>query len=193
MELGLTFLGGGRNQDALLEYKARRLFGTSLSFNVGAFYGARNSRLYADAPQSRPDHWGRIRVGEYRNVRYGGRLAFGNQLERLGSATIEFSLQQIRVTSLSNAEYLEERYRLAIARFGTVIDTKDRYPFPTSGTGMDISLEFALAVLGGDIGYNALRFHMNGSRHGEVAATPCTHDSRLASRIAQCPLLSSSE
>jgi NTE family protein len=158
MELGLTFLGGGRNQDALLEYKARRLFGTSLSFNVGAFYGARNSHLYADAPQSRPDHWGRIRVGEYRNVRYGGRLAFGNQLERLGSATIEFSLQQIRVTSLSNAEYLEERYRLAIARFGTVIDTKDRYPFPTSGTGMDISLEFALAVFGGEIGYNALRF-----------------------------------
>jgi NTE family protein len=135
LELGLSVFGGGRNQDAQLEYRARRLFETTLSLHVAAFYSAKDSYLYADAPKMQENHWDRIRIGEYSTIRSGGKVAFGNQLERLGIATVEYSLQDIRVKDRANAASIEEHYRLALLRFGTVVDTKNSYPFPTEGIG----------------------------------------------------------
>jgi NTE family protein len=156
MELGLTLAGGGRNQDAILEYKALRLFDTYLTFSVSAFFKSMDSYLYADDPSPPPDRWNRLRTGEYRDVRYGGKIAFGSQLERLGNARIELIVQNIRVRSLDNTEQLGDRFRLASIRFGTTIDSKDRFPFPTSGLGMDILYEFAIRGLGSERSYNAL-------------------------------------
>ena len=157
-ELGFTIAGGGRNADVILEYKAHRLFNTYFTFNVNAFYNFFDSYFYGDAPNTGPYHWDRIRLGEYRDVRYGGRLAFGTQLERFGNATIELSLQNARIVSLEKADSLEERYRLSMVRIGTVIDSKDSYPFPQSGIGMNVSYEFAFQGLGSEVGYNALKF-----------------------------------
>jgi NTE family protein len=157
-ELGFTMAGGGRNADFILEYKAHRLFDTYFTFNVNAFFSFFDSYFYGDAPNTGPNHWDRLRLGEYRDVRYGTRLAFGSQLERFGNATIELSLQNAKIRSLENADSLEERYRLSMVRIGTVIDSKDSYPFPKSGIGMNVSYEFAFQGLGSEVGYNALRF-----------------------------------
>jgi NTE family protein len=157
MELGLTILGGERNGDFALEYKAPRLFTTYLRFSVGAFYRTRASYLYADAPPSRENWWDRERVGEYSDIRYGASLSFGAQLERLGNATLELILQDIRTKNIDNTAFLEERVRLTTIRLGTIVDTKDRYPFPTSGIGLNLVYEFALQGLGGEVAYNAFR------------------------------------
>jgi len=157
MELGFTLLGGGRNQDVILEYRARRLFETTLSFHTALFYGARDSYLFEDAPRTGENRWDRTRVGEYRTVRAGGKIAFGNQLERLGSVAVEYSLQDVRVKDLANASRMEEHYRLALLRFGTVVDSKDAYPFPTQGIGLDVSYELSSEALGSEVSYNALR------------------------------------
>jgi NTE family protein len=61
------------------------------------------------------------------------------------------------VVNIENASGLEESNQLRIVRVGTVVDTKNRYPFPTGGTGITLFYEFSLAALGGDVGYNALR------------------------------------
>jgi NTE family protein len=157
MDLGLTVAGGQRNLDALLEYKARRLFDSYLTFGIGGFYRSLDSYLYADAPLNEPNRWRRDRVGEYRDIRYGASLSFGGQLERLGKATIELLLQNVRVKSLDHADALEESYRLSTIRLGTIVDTRDRYPFPLDGVGLNLSYEFAFAALGSDIAYNSLR------------------------------------
>ena len=156
-ELGLTLSGGQRNSDVVLEYKARRLFDTYLSFNVSGFYRTLDSYVYADAPQTRENHWERAQVGEYRDIRWGGSLSFGGQLERLGNAAIEIVLQNVRIKNLENARALEERYRFGLIRVGTQVDTKDRFPFPTTGIGLNLTYEFALEALGSDIGYNDLK------------------------------------
>jgi NTE family protein len=156
-ELGLSAAGGGRNQEVVLEYRAHRLFNTYLTFNVSGFYTARNSFTYDDAPSTTPNHWDREQVGEYRDIHYGGRLVFGSQVERFGTVTAELILQNIRIKSLENAEDLEDRYRLSMVRFGSVVDSKDSYPFPQSGIGMNISYEFAFRGLGSERGYNAFR------------------------------------
>jgi len=170
LELGLTLAGGSRNKSAVLEYKANRLFNTLLTFNVSALFSIFDTYQYADKPQTNPHEFQRIRVGEYRDRRYGGRLTFGAQLERFGNATVELSLQNIQIINLENLESLEQRYRLSKVLIGTIVDSKDRDPFPTTGIGMKISYEFAFKGLGSEVGYNAFRFQYEsyttfGDRH----------------------------
>lgn len=157
-ELGLNLNGGSRNKEAVLEFKAHRLFTTYLTFNVSAFYSSFDSYFYGDEPQVEENRWDRLQLGEYRDERYGGRLTFGTQLEKLGNATVDFSLQNVKIKNKENAAALRERYRLSVVRIGTTIDSKDSYPFPTNGFGMNVSYEFALQGLGSEVGYNALRF-----------------------------------
>ncbi|MEK9138890.1 MAG: BamA/TamA family outer membrane protein, partial [Bacteroidota bacterium] len=157
-ELGLNLNGGARNKEAVLEFKAHRLFNTYLTFNISAFYWSFDSYFYTDAPQVEENRWDRLRLGEYRDERYGGRLTFGTQLQKFGNATVDLSLQDVRIKNKENAEALRERYRLSMVRVETMIDSKDSYPFPTFGFGMNISYEFAFKGLGSQAGYNALRF-----------------------------------
>jgi outer membrane protein assembly factor BamA len=55
------------------------------------------------------------------------------------------------------AEDLAEDNRIAMVRLSTVLDTKDRYHFSTTGVGLRLAYEFALTSLGSTVGYNAVR------------------------------------
>jgi len=170
MDLGMTLAGGQRNVDVVLEYKARRLFNSYLTLGVGGFVKTLDSYLYTDGIVTDPSHWTRDVAGEYRDIRYGVNVAFGSQLERLGDATLEFRLENVQVKNLDSAAFLADQYRLALIRLGTIVDTKDRSPFPTSGVGLDISYEFAVDGLGSSISYNSLKvmyetFTTWGERH----------------------------
>lgn len=156
-QLGLTVSGGARNRDALLEYRANRLFDAYLTYGVAAFTSLTDSYLYGDAPVQNPRRFERTRLEEYRDVRYGARVSFGSQLERLGTATLEYSVQRVRIRSRSGVPAPEESYLLTLLRLGTTVDTKDSYPFPRSGIGFAFSYEIAAKQLGSDVGYNALR------------------------------------
>jgi NTE family protein len=158
MELGLNLNGGARNKEAGLGFKAHRLFTTYLTFNISGFYSSFDSYFYGDAPPAKENHWEREKLGEYRDERFGGRLVFGTQLEKFGNATVDFSLQDVRIKDLENAQTLTDHYRLSMVRLGSTIDSKDSYPFPTFGFGMNVSYEVALKALGSQEGYNALRF-----------------------------------
>jgi outer membrane protein assembly factor BamA len=159
MELGAMIAGGARNLDVAGEYKIRRLFHTYITAGVSGFYRQWDSYLYADAPVSSPDEWRRDRVGEYRTIKSGVTVSLGSQLERLGTFTVDLIAESDRVVDIENATALEESNQLRMIRIGTVVDTKNRYPFPTSGTGLNLSYEFSLAALGGDVGYTALRLN----------------------------------
>ena len=156
MELGGTIAGGDRNSRFMLEYRAYRLFGTYMSFSADAFYRTYNTYTYENAPEEEENHWKRIRVGEYQDIRYGASIAIGSQLERLGDATARLTVQDVRLKNIENAASLEERYHLVTLRVGTVVDSKDNYPFANSGIGLAMYYEFAAEGLGSEIGYNAL-------------------------------------
>ncbi len=156
MELGFTVAGGQRNGDIMLEYKAQRLFESYVTFGVNAFHRSYDSYMYATPPQTHPNRWKRDRIGEYREIRYGFGVSFGSLLERLGNASVDLLWQKVRLVNLDRLTTLDERYRLVLVRLSTVIDTKDSYPFPTTGVGLKFSYEFSLEGLGSEIGYNSL-------------------------------------
>lgn len=156
-QLGLTLAGGARNREAVLEYATSGFPAASLTLGASAFYSLEDIHLYGDARDPGSSRWRRERTGEYRQRRAGGEITFGSHLERLGAATISVGLQDVRVDNLENAASLQEHLTLALVRVGTVLDSKDRYPFPSSGVGLDLSYEIASTPLGGDAGYNALK------------------------------------
>jgi outer membrane protein assembly factor BamA len=165
--LGLSVSGGSRNQKYILDYHSHRLFSTSLSFRLEGFFKVFNSFLYQDAAVTETNTWDREAVGEYQDRRYGGLTALGMQIQKIGNVFFEFSLQQVHVKDKENLPTIEEEYALSLVRIGTVVDSKNSYPFPTGGVGMDISYEFGV---GGDVSYNALRaqyesFFTLGRRH----------------------------
>ena len=99
----------------------------------------------------------RVQVGEYRDIRYGASIGFNSPFERLGLVSADLLIQNVRLTNLQNASNLEERYRLVEVRGGTVVDSKDVYPFPTAGVGFTLNYQFAIEGLGSEIGFNAMR------------------------------------
>ena len=157
MELGLTLSGGDRNADVNLGYMVHRLFGAYFTLSADAFYRTFDTYLFADAAQESPDEWRRVQVGEYRDIRYGASVGFSSQFERLGKVSLDLLVQNVRLKNLQNAASLEERYRLVMIQGGTVVDSKDAYPFPTSGVGFTLNYEFAVEGLGSELGFNSMR------------------------------------
>jgi len=157
MQLGFTVMGGQRNGDVKLGFSTQHLFDTYLTLGISAFHRSFDSYVYANRPLSHPNRWERERVGEYRDIRYGFILSFGGLMERLGNATADLIVQQVRLVDLENLPSIAEKHRLAIVRLATLVDTKDAYPFPTKGVGFRMSYEFSLEGLGSEVGFNALQ------------------------------------
>jgi len=155
--VGLSISGGSRNQEYVLEFNVHRFFSSSVSFKTMAFLDVFDSFLYQDAVVSEPNTWRREHGGEYRDRRFGGSIALGMQIEKIGNTFLEYSLQTVNVSNKQGLDGLEERYDLSRLRLGTVVDSKNSYPFATSGVGMNLSFEFAFEGLGGDVRYNAVQ------------------------------------
>jgi NTE family protein len=141
----------------MLEFKGRRLFDTELGYGITALASRWDYYRYDDAPPPGPNEWERIQVGEYRTLRYGGAVSVGSQIARLGNATVDYTWQKVETQNLENSADLEESFTLGMVRFATLLDNKDRYPFPTRGILLSMGLEIAAGALGGSVNYTAFR------------------------------------
>ena len=158
LQLGLNVAGGARNVDAALEFKAQRMFDTYLTLGVRLFAGGGTFIATAMPLRRVRTRWRRERIGEYAVARAGGEVSFGGQLERLGQVAASYVMQHVRLSNIENAESLEDQYWLGGIRLGTRLDTKNRYPFPTDGIGLEMFYTFTPEALGTTpgYGYNAL-------------------------------------
>lgn len=155
-ELGFTFLGGTRNLEASIDYRARRPFGIPLTFGAGVFARYWDSFAYRDALPPGPNRWEREQSGEYRERHYGAVISAGTQIERLGTMSADLRYEQASVRNLSLAPVSEEDDKLFIVKVGTVIDTKNRSHFSTEGIGLLFSYEFAFPAFGGTTRYTSV-------------------------------------
>jgi NTE family protein len=159
MELGGRVYGGQRNRGFVGEFKASRIFNTYLTFGLKGYYEYRDVNLWGDEALSSPTRWSRVKVGEYRQLRSGGSVVFGTQLERLGLVTVEGRLETHRVWSISGNVLPTESFRFASLKFGTSLDTQDRYPFPREGVSIHFFYESALVKVASNVGFTKLFFN----------------------------------
>jgi NTE family protein len=150
-ELGFTFGSSFRNRLFRAEYRANRIFNTVLTFGLRGYFRFDDYYSYANSATTTDTRWSRVTVGEYRQIRYGGTFTFGTQLERFGNTTVEFRTENQRARLISGLGLSIRPYQLVSLKVGTAIDTKNRYPFPTSGVSTNVSFESAMHKLGSDV------------------------------------------
>lgn len=157
-ELGLTVMGGLRDRLAQLDYQVFRIFHSYLTFNLKMYYRFHDIYTYAYSQDNSQKHWDRITIGEYKLLQYGGKLGFGTQLERLGNILFEFRRERQEIKEKSTGGYDPEKYQLAIFKIGTIIDTKNRAPFPTEGMLLSISYESSFKKITSSYPFTKLTF-----------------------------------
>ena len=165
LELGLLIGGGTRNQTYLGELNAIRIFNSYFTFSLKGYSLLRDINVYDDVVSSDPDAFERDKVGEYREVRQGGLVSFGTQLERLGSVIVEGRLEKQKIFNIYNQQFAinnqpftNQEYNISSIRFGTNVDTQDKVPYPTDGVVINFSYESALIKLVNAVGFTKMFF-----------------------------------
>ncbi|MGB2868122.1 MAG: patatin-like phospholipase family protein [Bacteroidota bacterium] len=157
-ELGVRAFGGGRNQSYIGEFIVTRIFNSYLTFGLRGYSLSRDINVYSDEPEDDPTRFNRVRTGEFRELKTGWSASFGSQLERLGSVTIEGRLEKHRLSNLFNQPIDNDEYTIRALRFGTRVDTKDKFPFTTDGIALNFSYETALSSVGSAVSYTKMLF-----------------------------------
>lgn len=159
-EAGVTFAGGARNRKLIFDIKANRIFNTYYTANINLFHTFNDIYTYGNNPNlDSKKNFERIRIGEYRQIFYGGSLSLGRQVERFGTVSVEYRLESNAIHFLDGIGYTPEEYSLQALKLSSLIDTQDRFPFARNGSITHLSWETATSSLKsiiGNIGYSKI-------------------------------------
>ncbi len=157
-EFGFFAGGGSRNQSYICELKSIRIFHSYLTFTLRGYSLIRDINVFSNVLSNASYDIDREIVGEYREIRKGGSISFGTQLERLGSVNIEGRLEKHKLYNIFNNPISNQEYNISSVRFGTYVDNQDKYPYPTDGVVINFFYESALVKLIESVGFTKMYF-----------------------------------
>ncbi|MDH7515638.1 MAG: BamA/TamA family outer membrane protein [Bacteroidota bacterium] len=151
-ELALLFAGGFENRRFEISYHTNRIFYTNLNLSASVYWDLRDFHVFDNVTGMPPARFQRDIVSTIRRILSGGVATIGMYAERFGNltGTIRYEEQGLRTIArvVPSAPEIEERQRVVSLALGTVIDTQDRYPYPTRGTYFEASYTSAQGKLG---------------------------------------------
>ena len=131
-----------RRQKYEATLKADRFLSTYLTYRAKGYFGLLERNEYDRQGAS---------IGSIKEDRRGFEFALGQQISRLGSVTGEIKWEEIRNTSRPSGE--KKRIRLRTLTFRSLVETLNRYSFPTHGKKHLFFIEYAADILGGQTEY----------------------------------------
>jgi NTE family protein len=149
-KLGVRGLLGVRRQGVSFDTRLDRLFRTYLTYQVAG--GWRSEEVYAYSG----DH----RSGTYQESGWDLLLAVGQQVRRLGQLRLGLRLENVRAATLEGVAIEDAYHRIRGLELRSIVDTRNRIPFPTSGTRQEFVYETAADALDGSISYVRLELAM---------------------------------
>ncbi len=152
-DFGIVMRYGYRDHFVRTEYSINRIFHTYFTFMAKGYYTSRDIFTYSFASSPVVERWERIEAGKYREIKYGSTFSFGSHVARLGDVTGELRWEKHQIKNLSGTGYLPEQYRFVGLKIQSIIDTKDRFSFPTKGLFFLLSFESASKRLGSEVGF----------------------------------------
>ena len=155
-EIGLNLNGGLRDREYKFEIKSNRFFNTFLTYNLSLFYKFRDIYDYSQTIIVEQNEYTRTRIGEYRNIKYGGSFLLGTQLERIGTIYSQIFIESLRIRGIEGKTYNERDVNVIKLKFGGRVDSQDKIPFPTRGSIINYFYETAQDKLGGTLSYSKL-------------------------------------
>lgn len=159
IETGILAAGGTLNQIYQFDIQSDQFFRLPLTFNFNLYYKFRDIYRYIQTIDSAKNEYNVFQVGQYSNVKYGMNFLLGTQLERIGTVYGQIFYENQQIDNISNSQNLTEDLRVIKLKFGGIIDTQDKVPFPTLGAYANIYYETATNTLPGVLSYT--KFFMN--------------------------------
>jgi len=146
MGTGQEFLIHARYADRRQKYevslKADRFFSTYLTYKIRTFYNILDRKYYNDEGQSDESVCEEI---------FGFEFILGQQIARFGTVTGEIGWKEVK-SKLSPGD-VTDRIKLRAITFRSMVETIDKFPFPTEGKKHLFYAQLAADVLGGETKY----------------------------------------
>jgi len=148
---------GAREADYRYQFRIDRIFVSYLTMSGDFHYTSRKDFL-----TNQFDNF--VRRGDFKDTRIGGSISFGRQLSRFGAVSIKLDIDKIKVeafpfSSLSPymtdflIDKVNERIDLRTITLRSVVDTRNKFPFPSQGNFHEIYYETATPLLGSKLSY----------------------------------------
>ncbi len=154
LEFGFNLEGGRNTIKTLLEQKTRRVFNSYFTYKLGFFFNDQVRNYY-----ERVDNLNRYNVvGKYEIISYGGLLALGLQLKKLGNLIFETKYFTDEIKRLEDITYKGYNKILFTNKLKLSIDSRDDISFPTQGSLINTYYETASKTLNADISYSKFFF-----------------------------------
>jgi len=129
---------GTRDLLTRLALRNDRLLKTYFNFSSALYRQVRENFVYQDF---------RDNVGEYQEERLGLNVALGQQIRRFGVVSAELRFEEVNIKSLSGGGYTPGNVTLNALVLRSIVDTRDRQPFPRRGRFAHVFYENATADL----------------------------------------------
>jgi len=152
-EAGLFLYGGASNRAYVFELKNQRILQTYLTYNISAYYKFSDINVYRTIPSSSDKTFSREKVGEYRQIFYGGSLSLGTQIEKFGNLIFTGRYQLDEVKNIEGDAVEPYKTKIVTLGLNSTVDNLDRYPYPLKGLFLFGFYETAQSFLGGDESY----------------------------------------
>ncbi len=148
---------GPRNQAFQYQFRIDRIFLSYLTMN-GDVHHSIHTDFLTDYKRDF------IRSGEFKDTRLGWSLSLGRQLGRLGTVSARLNMDDIEIEALPFLSLpgeirdpffntVNEKIHLRTLTFESLIDTRDRFPFPRRGNFHRVYYENASSLLGNEVSY----------------------------------------
>ncbi|MDZ7344434.1 MAG: BamA/TamA family outer membrane protein, partial [candidate division KSB1 bacterium] len=131
---------GSRDLLTRLSWRSDRILRTYLSFSTSAYYQQHENFVYSS---TFPDP-----LGEYLERRTGLHIALGPQWRRHGVFSIELRLEEAELKRISGLGYPPGNLGLSGLTLRSIVDTRDRLPFPRRGRYVHLFYEKVYTELG---------------------------------------------
>jgi NTE family protein len=157
-ELGFHTSLGSRNRSFVADFTSTRIFNSYFTFGLKAYYTLRDVNVYGEEPLSDLRDWSRVRIGEFRELKEGGSVTFGTQLQRLGTVTVEGRMENQRAWSFFGQPFSTGDFTIGSVKFGLKVDNLDVSPYPRKGVLVNFFYESAFMPAQGNAGFTKMWF-----------------------------------
>jgi NTE family protein len=158
IETGILAAGGLRNRIYQFDIKSNQFFSLPLTFNYNLFYKFTDIYRYAQVIDTNSNEFDVIKIGEYRDEKYGMSFLLGAQVKRFGTIYGQIFFENLGILNKFDSQNLTEDLRVIKLKFGAVFDTEDRVPFPTKGTLINFYYETANNTIQSNTSFTKLYF-----------------------------------
>jgi len=136
------------NRDRMIQARlwSDRLFNSLITYRAHFSMHKRDFNYYKN----------HIRIGSYAKTHLEGSVSLGQQMRRLGTISVQLRTERIELEATTGESTPENQFNAINITLRSVVDTRDKVPFPQTGKYHILEYETAGKYLGSEVSYTKL-------------------------------------